>query len=173
MSADSTLVAPKPRSSTARFPRPALAVAGAGAVLTVLATQLTWTTASVTAAGTTDSLVLKGTDPDMNGRFTLVLGLLALAVVAVLALRAVKGLWILLPVLGALVLLVSWAQTVKVSNTLDEAADLTSGSAASGLMQTEMSNGPGLWLTVLAGLLLLATAVLVPVLRRRPGRAHA
>ena len=160
--------APAPARSR-RLPVPALAVAGAGALLTVVAVFLTWVTASVTVAGETQTLTLVGTDEGVNGTFTLVIGIIALAVVGLLAWRPVRGLWLLLPLAGALVVLLVWASTVKVQRTIEEISALTSGAGAdvSSLVSSSVENGLGLWVTLAGGILLLATAVLVPVLRRR------
>lgn len=164
MSTDSAFVAERTRSATSRLPLAALAVAAAGALITVLATLLTWATASVSGPGMNDVMTMKGLDDEINGRITVVLGILALIVVALLALRPVKGLWTVLPILGALVVLISWANTVKVKNTVDEIAEITSG--VGGVMKAEVVNGAGVWLSIAGGALLLSTAVLVPVLRR-------
>jgi hypothetical protein len=145
------------RRGPSRLATPALGVAALGALLTVLAPFLPWASVSVAS----ESLTLKGLDEDMNGKITIVLGLAALAVVAVLALRAIKGLWVLLPILGLLIAFVGWAQTRKLQNTLDE---IGVGTDAAGI---SASNGIGVWLTILGGILLLATAVLVPMTRRR------
>jgi hypothetical protein len=149
-------VAARRRGAT-RLATPALGVAALGALLTVLAPFLPWASVSVAS----ETLTLKGLDEDMNGKITIVLGIAAVVVVAVLAMRAVKGVWVLLPVLGLLIVLVGWAQTRKLQNTLDAVGV---GSDAAGITA---SNGIGVWLTILGGLLLLATAVLVPMTRRR------
>jgi hypothetical protein len=155
MTYDNTAVATRP-GTRARLATPALAAAGIGALLTVLAPFLPWATVSVGA----ESLTANGLEEDMNGRITIVLGAAALVVVGVLALRAIKGLWVLLPILGLLVTFVGWAQTRKLQNTIDAIGAPDSAGVGA-------SNGLGVWLTILGGVLLLATAVLVPALRRR------
>lgn len=165
MSTESAFVAERTRPvARRRLPIAALTVAAAGALATVLATFLTWATASVSGPGVNDVMAMKGLDDEINGRITIVLGILALLVVALLALRPVKGLWTLLPILGALIVVISWANTVKVQNTVNDIAEITSG--VGGLMKAEVVNGPGVWLSIAGGALLLSTAVLVPVLRR-------
>jgi hypothetical protein len=147
------------------LPVPALAIAALGGLLTVAATFLTWVTATVVVG---DQRVLdealRGTDGELHGTKTLALAVVALAVTALLLRARTSRAWVLLPVLGALILLLGWASTVKVANTAEQAAQLTSGLGST--VDTQVANGPGLWLAVLGGVLLLATAVLVPVLRR-------
>jgi hypothetical protein len=145
------------RRGASRLATPALGAAALGALLTVLAPFLPWASVSVAS----ETLTLKGLDEDMNGKITLVLGIAAVVVVAALAMRAIKGLWVLLPILGLLIAFVGWAQTRKLQNTLDAVGI---GSDTAGI---SASNGIGVWLTILGGLLLLATAVLVPMTRRR------
>jgi uncharacterized membrane protein len=145
------------RRGAARLSAPALGVAALGALLTVVATFLNW--ATLTLQGETP-VTANGLDEDMNGRITVVLGLVALVVVGVLALRAVKGLWVVLPVLGLLITFIGWAQTRKLQNTLDAI-----GVGATDAVKA--TNGIGVWLTIVGGILLLATAVLVPATRRR------
>jgi hypothetical protein len=144
-----------------RLATPALATAAVGALLTVVAPFLTW--ATLTLPGEARSTTANGLDTDMNGRVTLWLGVAAVVVVAVLAVRAIKGLWVLLPILGLLITFVGWAQTRKLQNTIDDIATVSADLARS----VQASNGIGVWLTILGGILLLATAVLVPVTRRR------
>ena len=119
--------------------------------------SLNW--ATLTLQGETP-VTASGLDSEMNGRFTVVLGLVALVIVAVLALRPVKGLWVLLPILGLLITFIGWAQTRKLQNTLDAIGVGTSDAV-------KATNGIGVWLTIAGGVLLLATAVLVPATRRR------
>ncbi|HYY12145.1 MAG TPA: hypothetical protein VE781_14510 [Kineosporiaceae bacterium] len=138
-----------------------LATAAAGAVLTLIAPFLPW--AAIALPGEKDATNYNGLADEMNGKFTIWLGLVAVVVVAVLAVRAIKGLWVLLPILGLLVTFVSWAQTAKLQNTIDEIASLSSAAAEA----TKASNGIGVWVSLLGGILLLATAVVVPVTRRR------
>ena len=138
-----------------RLPPLALGVAAVGAVLTIVAPFLRWATLAVGE----ESLTANGLDQDMNGKISIWLGVVSALVVAVLVLRAVKGLWVLLPVLGAMIVFVGWAQTRKLQNTLDATGLANTGTVSA-------SNGPGVWLTAVGGLLLLSTLVLVPVLRR-------
>jgi len=145
------------RRGSSRLSTPGLAVAGLGALLTVVATFLNW--ATLTLQGETP-VTANGLDSEMNGRFTVVLGIVAVLIVALLAARPVKGLWVLLPILGLLITFIGWAQTRKLQNTLDAIGVGVSDAV-------KASNGIGVWLTILGGVLLLATAVVVPMTRRR------
>lgn len=160
MTYENTAVAARPGVGS-RLANPALATAAVGALLTVLAPFLPW--ASITLPGEKGATSYNGLADEFNGRFTIYVGIVAVVVVAVLAVKRIKGLWVLLPILGLVVTFVGWAQTQKLQNTVDEITAISADAGAA----VHVSNGIGVWLTILGGVLLLATAVLFPMTRRR------
>ncbi len=156
---------------------PGQLLALAGAVLTFLAAFLTWATSD--ARSTVGSIVGGGTIRRSGlqgghlGTATLVLSLLAMALVALLARPALRRWgWIALAAAGALTALLAVLDAIASSDKGDLNRQVQAICAPRRVVcTTHVSTGPGVWLTLLGGLAILTGAILHHRERRGPGPA--
>ncbi len=156
---------------------PGQLLALAGAVLTFLAAFLTWATSD--ARSTVGSIVGGGTIRRSGlqgghlGTATLVLSLLAMALVALLARPALRRWgWIALAAAGALTALLAVLDAIASSDKGDLNRQVQAICAPRRVVcTTHVSTGSGVWLTLLGGLAILTGAILHHRERRGPGPA--
>jgi hypothetical protein len=127
-------------------------VAALGGVVAIIAAFLTWVSASDGAL----SISVKGTDGGRDGNITLVLGIAVAIVAGLLAWRTILGLSIGTMVLGALIAIVA---IIDISDP-DGDSDLKS-------LGVDVSIGVGLWLTLAAGIAVLAAGLWALVAGKR------
>lgn len=155
---------------------PGQLLALAGAVLTFLAAFLTWATSD--ARSTVGSIVGGGTIRRSGlqgghlGTATLVLSLLAMALVALLARPALRRWgWIALAAAGALTALLAVLDAIASSDKGDLNRQVQAICAPRRVVcTTHVSTGPGVWLTLLGGLAILTGAILHHRERAAPDR---
>ncbi len=156
---------------------PGQLLALAGAVLTFLAAFLTWATSdarstvgSIAGGGTIRRSGLQG---GHLGTATLVLSLLAMALVALLARPALRRWgWIAVATAGALTALLAVLDAIASSDKGDLNRQVQAICAPRRVVcTTHVSTGPGVWLTLLGALAILTGAILHHRERRGPGPA--
>jgi hypothetical protein len=150
-----------------------------GALLTFLAAFLTWATVEVTSraggpivGGGTRSV--SGLEGDRLGKATLVIGLAALVLCALLLAPATRSWgWIALLVCGALIVLLAVLDLASISDDTDLKQRLAEVPGCGGTVRCEgeRTAGVGVWLTIVGGLLIMLGAalharLLDPLLRR-------
>ncbi|WP_195905911.1 hypothetical protein [Parafrankia discariae] len=143
-----------PRAVPARSPRyllamlcPPLVVLAGGAA--VIGSTMTW--ATVRAFGIVE-FAIHGTDPDQHGQLTMVLGILAMVAGLLLAGRRVDWGRMLAVIAGLMLILTAVVDVARFRR-----GDLLSGTG----FDATTDLGPGLWVIIFSGLVLVLVGVLV------------
>jgi hypothetical protein len=142
-----------PQPSAPALPKWATGLAAGAGAIAFISGFLTWGKAEAKSGlGAAFSKSAKGTETDFNGKFTLILGLIALGVAVFMLVKpsaqaflATRS-WVPLGILMAILALLSLN---KLHNTQD----------AIGGTSIDVSAGIGLWLTIVAGLAIVAAGV--------------